>query len=335
VLVVVVPVQVVSTLLTADYTASSLDYRTSFGTSSDQTPEQTLHQFDKYIGGLAISTVLQMLAVLLASAACFRAIAQAYLGEQADWRSSLSYALRHGRSLLWLSLLYFLSLMSGFVLFVVPGIWLYVALAFGTPALLVEGLRGRGALARSMQLVRGRWWRTCGVLLVGFVLSGIITAVVQGVFYLGILADADNDVLVVGLTAIAGTVGLAIGTPFQAALTTVIYFDLRVRKEAFDLELLATQIGTRVPLASAGSAPAPLLPEEEIDRTGAPYWPPPPGWKPPPRAVREDDASWSPPAPAAPAGDEDPFPAVPGWRPPTDPPAVGDEDDPFPRAPSG
>lgn len=38
VMVVVVPVQIVSTLLTADYTVSSFD----FGASADQTPQETL-----------------------------------------------------------------------------------------------------------------------------------------------------------------------------------------------------------------------------------------------------------------------------------------------------
>jgi hypothetical protein len=38
-------------------------------------------------------------------------------------------------------------------------------------------------------------------------------------------------------------VGLAISTPLQAALLTVLYFDLRVRKEGFDLELLAREMG--------------------------------------------------------------------------------------------
>lgn len=243
VLVVVVPVQVVRALLTSDYTA-----RTSgFGTRSTETAQQSLHDVDRYLGGLAISTLLQLLAVLLASAACLRAIALAYLGEPTDWRSSLSYAMRRFGPLLWVSILYVLALLGGFVLLFLPMIWLYVALAFGMPVLLVEGIHGRRALGRSHRLVTGRWWRTFGILLFGFVLVTVISAIVQAIFYVGVFVGPDNDALDIVLTAIAGVVGLAIGTPFQAALTTVLYFDLRVRKEGYDLELLASEIGAAGP----------------------------------------------------------------------------------------
>ena len=84
------PVQILGTIVNADYTVDSFD----FSTSSAQTPEEPLEQLNQYLGGLAIAAVLQGLAVMLATAACLRAIAQSYLGEETDWRSSLSYALR-------------------------------------------------------------------------------------------------------------------------------------------------------------------------------------------------------------------------------------------------
>ncbi len=323
VLIIVVPVQIVSAVLTADYTVSSLD----FSTNPDQTPEETLEELNSYLGGLAISTLLQMLAVLLASAACFRAIAQAYLGDEPDWRASLKFAIERAPQLLWLTFLTFLGVLGGFILLIGPGIWLYFAWAVAMPVLLVEGARGRHALRRSFGLVKGTWWRTFGVLVVGFILAGIVSAIVQGAFLIGIIIEPDNDVLVLILSALSGIVGLAISTPFQAALLTVVYFDLRVRKEGFDLELLAQGIGGSVPAAPDGMAPAPLLPDaDEVDRTGAPYWPPPPGWKP------------GPPAGGAPPSGSDPWPPT-GGKPPADdpwPPAGGEPagpgSDPWPPA---
>ncbi|MEA2220008.1 MAG: hypothetical protein QOJ35_2634 [Solirubrobacteraceae bacterium] len=288
VLVVVVPVQIVGTIVNADYTLSSFDF--SFDTSSQKTPQQTLDELNQYLGGLAISTLLQVLAALLASAACLRAIAQAYLGEQPDWRASLAFAWRRLPSLLWLTLLYGLGVTLMTLLLVAPGVWIYVLWAFALPALLVEGVRGTAALRRSAGLVKGRWWRTFGVLAVGFILAGVVSTVVQGAFLVGIVVQPNNDVLVLVLSALSGIVGLAIGTPFQAALLAVVYFDLRVRKEGFDLELLARHIGGSVPAAGDGAIGAPLLPPAEaIDRTGAPYWPPPPGWKPPGSAGGAED----------------------------------------------
>ena len=319
VLVIVVPVQIVSTILTADYTVSSVDF------SSSKSNEETLDELNQYLGGLAISSLLQLCAVLLATAACFRAIAQAYLGETTDWRSSLSYALHLAPSLLLLTVLYVLGVVLGTAFFFLPGVWLYVAWAFAMPVLLVEGLRGRKALRRSFELVQGRWWRTFGVIAVGFILAGIISTVVGGVFLIAVVVGADNDLLVLVLTTIAGIVGAAVSTPFQAALLTVLYFDLRVRKEGFDLELLAEEIAGGGSAAASGRAlQAVLPPDEEIDRTGAPFWPPPPGWKPPSRDADGAPKPKPPPRQEPPTAQEPPSPAGPHERepPPDEPPRL-------------
>ncbi|MDP1794532.1 MAG: hypothetical protein Q8K63_10405, partial [Acidimicrobiales bacterium] len=63
-----------------------------------------------------------------------------------------------------------------------------------------------------------------------------------------------------------------------AAIITVLYIDLRVRKEAFDLELLAETVG----VDPAGLPTPSFLPEpgSTDDDDQPPFWPPPPGWKP-------------------------------------------------------
>ena len=302
VLVVIVPVQIVSTLVTADYTLSSF----GVGSNSDQTTREAIDELNRHIDGLLISALLQILALVFATAACLRAIISAYLGETPDWRGSLTYAVRHAGPLLAMTALYLGGVTIGAVAMLLPGIWLYVAWAFALPVLLVEGLRGPSALGRSYALVRGRWWRTFGVIALGFLLAIVISTLARGVFLLGLLI-ADDDALVLVLSTIAGIVGLAVSAPFQAALLTVLYFDTRVRSEGFDLELLAGEVG-------AGEPPAPGT---------AP--PPPAAVTVPAAAGSSDDPLW--PSPAPPAGQDDgarsrarPDPAAPppppGWRPP-------------------
>ncbi|HUR86460.1 MAG TPA: glycerophosphoryl diester phosphodiesterase membrane domain-containing protein [Solirubrobacteraceae bacterium] len=324
VLVVVVPLQILDTVVNADYTADSFD----FTSSSSGTADESLDELNGALGGLAISSLLQGIAVLFAMATCFRAIAQAYLGHPTDWRSSLAYAVRHAGPLVWLTLLYGVGLLFATLLFVLPGIWLYIGWAFAMPVLLIEGRRGTKALRRSLQLVRGRWWSTFGVVVVGFILAAIVSFLVQAVFLAGLVFGSDNNLLVLVLSTIAGIVGLAIGTPFQAALLTVLYFDLRVRKEGFDLELLAEEIGSEVPAGSAGFAPIATA-VEPSGGAAPPYWPPPQGWKPP---EPDDEAAAQPgPAPKAP-----PYrPPPPGWRRPAREPedvCRRDDDEP-PRLP--
>jgi hypothetical protein len=120
-------------------------------------------------------------------------------------------------------------------------------------------------------------------------------------------------------------------TPYSAAVVTLLYFDLRVRKEGLDLQLIAE--GADVTRDPDAPLPAPLVADEYTpeERAQAPYWPPPPGWRPAPATGwREPDRAPEPP-PRRPAPDE---PSPTGWLPPRagepaggegDPPASGEQ----------
>ena len=112
----------------------------------------------------------------------------------------------------------------------------------------------------------------------------------QGVFVIALTAT-DDDALVIVLSALAGIVGMAVSTPLQAALLSVMYFDLRVRNEGFDRAQLARELGAEEPLEddesetiAAAGPPSPLWPTPGRSDAGAdaggPRLPPPPGWKP-------------------------------------------------------
>jgi len=112
--------------------------------------------------------------------------------------------------------------------------------------------------------------------LLATILEGGINALVVGVTS---VHTGSASVANVVLDVVAGTAGKVVTTPFVAAFMTVLYFDLRVRKEALDLQLLAQRIGVEPPpevlrAALAASEPPPASGSEP------PFWPPPPGWKP-------------------------------------------------------
>jgi len=304
VLVVIVPVQIVSTIVTADYTLSSF----GVGSNSEQTTREAIDELNRHIDGLLVSALLQILALVFATAACLRAIIAAYLGETPDWRGSLRYAVRHAGPLLAMTALYLGGVTIGAIAFLLPGIWLYIAWAFALPVLLVEGLRGPAALGRSYALVRGRWWRTFGVIALGFLLAIVIATLARGVFLLGLLIG-DDDALVLVLSTIAGIVGLALAAPFQAALVTVLYFDARVRADGLDLEQLAGEIGADAPApATAPVAPVAVVGDSAPAAAGGErLWPSP-------APAGQDDGARSRARP-----DPDAPPPPPGWgaaRPP-------------------
>ncbi|MHB8312342.1 MAG: glycerophosphoryl diester phosphodiesterase membrane domain-containing protein, partial [Candidatus Dormibacteria bacterium] len=116
--------------------------------------------------------------------------------------------------------------------------------------LVLEGRRPWEAIQRSWRLTSGHAGRVFGVLL-SLVLVELLIGLALGIL-VGVGVSA-----VGGAGSAAGTVVGDVATlvvavlvaPILASGLTLLYFDLRVRKEAFDLELLAQQI-------SAGQGPA-------------------------------------------------------------------------------
>src|SRR5881227_2459332 len=103
VLVLVVPVQIVSVIVLVS-TVNDPDLLPRFGTTSGNA---RLSHDDAlaYIGGQAVILILTVILYAIATAACFKAVGDAYLGGRSDWRSSLSFASRRFHSVLWVTFL--------------------------------------------------------------------------------------------------------------------------------------------------------------------------------------------------------------------------------------
>ncbi len=249
---IIVPLQVLSTLISLSVAADDEedDGLPGSGTFDPSSGDGTIED-DVWIelAGLGLIGLLALIAGVFATAACFRAISEAYLGRTPDWRESYRFAAPRVLSLLWVIILTALGVALGFLLLIVPGLILYVWWSVAAPVLLAEGVRGRRALGRSRQLVRGRWWATFGVIVVGVIMAAVISAGLTAVSTLLVSGEADSPGRIVA-DGLAGLVSSAITTPLTAAFTVVLYFDLRVRKEGFDLELLADR------LAGGSAAPA-------------------------------------------------------------------------------
>jgi predicted secreted protein len=272
VLVVVAPVQVVASFI--EVSAASGDEELQFTETGLVAGGDDLWVSLTAFGAI---TILSVVAGTLVTAACFNGVADAYLGERPRARASLGFAARRLHSVLWLTILSAVVTGVLFLLCIVPGIWAVAAFAVAMPALLTEGTKGRKALGRSRNLVQGRWWSTFGIVVLGYVLGGIITVVLTGLLTALSLADPTNDVVAFVASAGSGILASMLTTPFIAAFITVLYFDLRVRKEGFDLQLLAERLGRRL----GEQALAPAAPVEEPDPSEKPpFWPPPPGWEP-------------------------------------------------------
>jgi hypothetical protein len=312
---VVLPAQILVNAIEASALPDGVNLSGSTSSFSNRPVDISNHDLAVFATGIGVATLVTYVAALLAQAGCLRIIADAYLGDVVNWRSSLRYALRRLPALIGLSVLMVLFLAIGLALCVIPGIYLWGAFFVAVPVLLIEGSGSLRSLGRSRELVRGRWWGTVAVAVVGYLLVAIVssalTTVLVGVAFAN---PARNTATGFALNTLASTVGSMLTTPAAAAFATVLYIDLRVRKEGFDLLLLARGLGSEghvAPELPAFIPAAPLSPSQQ-----PPYWPPPPGWTPGPAPEPGPESSAEPP-PAAPARTEQPpfWPPPPGWKP--------------------
>jgi hypothetical protein len=104
-----------------------------------------------------------------------------------------------------------------------------------------------GALRRSWQLVKGKFWRVFGILLfgglvvniIGYALQFGVSALIVTVGSWADLSDSTGAVvvtIVLGVAAgIATLMTLIASLAFMSAVQALIYLDLRVRREGLDL----------------------------------------------------------------------------------------------------
>jgi hypothetical protein len=118
-----------------------------------------------------------------------------------------------------------LGVALGLLALVVPGIWLGVRWYLGAQAAVVDGLAPVAALRRSAELVKDRWWRTFGYLIV----AGIVFTVIVGLpgAVLGVIASEASGALYVAAVIVVQAVSLSL----TAIFGTLLFFDLRARRE--------------------------------------------------------------------------------------------------------
>jgi hypothetical protein len=121
-------------------------------------------------------------------------------------------------------------------------IWVLVRWTVDTPALFAEGIGPVAAIGRSWNLTRDNWWRTVGILLVVLIMVGIIEYALTALFA-GIAAVIPglNQDLQAGLVQTVTTVVNALVGVVSPIAITMLYLDLRVRKEGADLDQLARE----------------------------------------------------------------------------------------------
>ena len=119
--------------------------------------------------------------------------------------------------------------------------FLLVIWSFATHAVVIENRGVFNALGRSRELVRGNWWRVFGI---GLVFMLIVFAVVLLIVLVSIIIDLLFNPGPLAYSILGGVVG-ALLSPVYYIASTLLYIDLRVRKEGYNLQALSDDLTRR------------------------------------------------------------------------------------------
>ncbi len=198
---------------------------------------------------------------LVAGAACSLVAAGAFAGVPSGWRRAMGIGVRRTFAIVGAGIVVgvptgigilvlvlpgvllesWVLIVIGYVAFAVLAVFVTVSFAVAWEALIIEGIGPIQGLKRSWRLVTGERWRVFGaglvvLLIIAVIVFGIVWAVIWFILSpaLGV-SDGMAGYLDEQVSAL-----LAI--PLGASVLTVIYLDLRVRKESLSADELAAAL---------------------------------------------------------------------------------------------
>ena len=216
------------------------------------------------IGIPIIASWITILISLFSIGALLFAGAQSYLGNQITAGTAFRQIARRFWSYLGSNILYILivGLLTITIIGIPFAIYFAVRWGFYAQAVLIEQTSATNALRRSSELVKGTWWRVFGILFAIFLLAFMIQTILQFSLLFGFgltqviggeegLLKMFQRLFVPELTTWEGLVNYIIQSFINYVVTslmlpvgiigsTLLYFDQRIRKEGFDIEMRVT-----------------------------------------------------------------------------------------------
>ncbi|MDX1377745.1 MAG: hypothetical protein R3307_02760 [Anaerolineales bacterium] len=279
--VVYVPITILQTASSALLSSSILDFTPS-------APEEIFSRSSYWIGMLS-TLLLAFLQIFLvqgiATGALAHAVGNSYLGKKTGILEAYRGIGKSLLSLLGALLLLGLFSIAAFLWWVIipclgwfTGLGMIVFLAgaiapLTAPAVVLEGNGAFEGVRRAWSLARRRFWPLLGYILVLYLFSllivngpaGIVGAVLTGAAGSGSFSDPNTYFMVTTIIqARVSLVATLIYYPLQMTAFTLIYFDLRVRTEGFDIAIQTMEPNSETDEEQLMPAPPPQTGERLI-----------------------------------------------------------------------
>ena len=199
-------------------------------------------------------------AFLYSAGASVFAVSEIYAGRHASIRGS--FRMVRGKEWILLGVMFLsgLIIMGGFLALIIPGIYLMCRIPLATAAAMIENIGPGDAIGRSFFLTKDFAGRSALIYLLAVSLQYGVGLMFQMPFLVLTAVTAKQSHLML-LWTVLGQVGGLLGGILVAPVHTIgfalFYYDLRVRKEAFDLQMMMQAIGADpVPPPIAGGVPS-------------------------------------------------------------------------------
>jgi hypothetical protein len=200
------------------------------------------------IAGVIIFVILYLVMFGAAEAATVFAVSDLYLGRVATIRGS--FAKVRGRILraLGVILLTGLIVFVGLIALIIPGVILLCRTSVSVPVSMLEDESPSAAISRSMELTKGFGWSMFLILFLVWTLSIVATIMFQyPLMFLALMSAANRHstpIYLLVLQDLSSFVSSALVGPVGTIALSLMYYNLRVRKEAFDLQHLMSSLNS-------------------------------------------------------------------------------------------
>ncbi len=156
----------------------------------------------------------------------------------------------------------------GYVIAAVLGIGAIVAIAYAvlilirsfliTQVLVIEDFRGLAAVKRSWKLARPAVGKAIVILVFGFVVALVMSLLFN--VPAGMVMALSPGWTSLVLSKVLESIGQILSAPFVMIAFTLLYYDSRIRLEAFDLEMMAQNLGVSATPSSPSESTTPARP---------------------------------------------------------------------------
>ena len=203
------------------------------------------------------STVLQIITTLLSlltgpiiAGVVSRVVAASYVGEQLAPGAALRLTFRRIVPLVVASVLVALASVLGLVFCILPGVLLFALFTAVTPALMIEEIGPIQAMRRSWRLLKPRLWPVVGIVVLAHLIAGFLGNILGGIPSVAALVVGGSFAWL--FVALGSVLSSLVSAPIIAIVSTLLYFDGRIRHEGFDLQVMARDLAGDSPQTRVG-----------------------------------------------------------------------------------